>query len=404
MSTNYDFVLEYVYSDAFKQGTDAYNKLHRHGALSYRYNILYSYNLPIAIKVWYKGTQYLVATVGRGCSCTTSRHIYILNNNMWRAYNASQIISVYNVGDIVLNNTLNHSEYKHELKRWLNRGHTDIQLCDNDVRQSLVDRMNTARALSVFDSAYDKIAAEYEKRYSVVDSQSKRTKIRNAAKKKAQVDAQNAVDALSTNILNSEDIIFDILAATVDKHSVDTRVSNLFAEISSPFITVLKTNFSCCSDITYALSRRIGHKIWFSLPSNGILPDAIICVKYVVDGDYGGCTCFKLKTLFDHFVEDPEIMFELGNWDNVSDSGSYYKMDEGKAQVTRVDEHDYLFRMTENNRLIREYHLCESAMQLLHHFVSTCREKLGKIAYRTGEKHGRRRSSTGQSESSGSSE
>lgn len=410
MSSNYDFILEYIYSDAFGKGTPAYNKNHKHGSLSYKNNVLYSYHLPIAIKFWHKGTHYVVASVGRGCSCTTSRHVYILSNNLWRGYTSDRVIPVYNVAELISDAALDHAGYKTDLRAWINRNFTDMQLCDSGLRQSLIDRMTSARNLAVLDPEYDTIAAIYERRYSKVDTLAKRNSLKAAIRRKAKEDADKAVSVIADKMLDSEDVLFDMLTYDVAVGSSDTRIESLFDGLTSPLYECLKERCESRYDCYNFIGKKLGYRISFGLPGTGILTDASISLKYVVDGDFGSPLVITLKSLFDHYSDDPDNPFECGTWKNVSDSPSFYKLEEDSATVSKVDDGSYSFTVVETisgsrTRTVRTFYLGGSIMQLLHRFVTTCREKLGRIAYREGEaKHGRRRSSTEQSESGGSSE
>ena len=411
MSSNYDFILEYIYSDAFGKDTTAYDKNHKHGSLSYKRNVLYSYHLPIAIKFWHNGTHYIVASVGRGCSCTTSRHVYILSNNLWRGYSSDRVIPVYNVADLISEAALDHAGYKTDLRAWINRNFTDLQLCDSGLRQSLLDRMTSARNLAVLDPEYNTIADLYERRYRKVDTASKRSSLRADIRRKAKEAADKAIIVIADKMLDSEDVLFDILLYCVYKSATDTRIESLFDRLTSPLYECLKEQCESMSDCYNFIGKKLGYRIAFGLPGTGILTDANISLKYVVDGEFGSPLVISLKQLFDNYSDDPDNPFEGGTWKNVSDSPSFYKLEEDSAVVAKVDDDSYSFTIVETvsgsrTRNIRTFYLGGSIMQLLHHFVTTCREKLGRIAYKEGEaKHGRRRrSSTEQSESSGSSE
>lgn len=409
--TNYNFVVEYVHSDTFKSGTDEYNKEHRHGSLRYRYNILYSYSLPIAVKIWHKGKRYIITSIGRGCSCTTSRHLYLLNNNIWRSYNEDGIIPVYNVNDVLSDNKLDLSSYKRDLTNWLARGFTPIQLCDSGLRQNLLDRRASARRLAELDPSYEQIAVQYDNLYASVDSPDKRAKVRAEHRRIERDNEKNCLDRISVELLESDDVLFDCLLYDVKRmgSSIDTRISNLFVGLRTKLADTLLQLGRSYHLISDAVSNKLGYKVWFSLPSAGTLRDTVMFIKYCVDGNYGVQLVMRLSSLFDAYQADQDTLFTLDKWKSVSDSGSFYRINEGYAEVSQPNEHSFMFHLMEGDpaRVIRDIRVHACFMQLLHLFVTTCRDKLGHIAYsqRELDNHGGRvQSSAGQSESNGSTE
>lgn len=384
--TNDDFIREYILSPAYGRDQENWSKRFHHGSLSYQANVLYSYSCAIAAKFWHNGTEYIAVSFDDYHSTTTSRHTNTVAYNVHRNYSDSQILPVYSVsrlfnsaGEFLVDELI--SDCKSDLE---DLEDTDqYLLCSSWKRSQMAVKIRTLRSLLVVAPELDTYIDRFLKVYNTVDTVEKRDKIRRDHEAEIRAREATLKNDVHEYVLESEDLLFDyLLMNTGSLENADQRIRSLLDAVHTTTSDKLRELLDNTSyiDIRNYIANDIGFYVEFTYMSCGNIRGCAIkfnCTNHNGFTDaYSGTLIIRLDTLFRKYTEDG-FDFSVA-WNNTQ--AGYTTQRLSKCSATFYPKNGGYGFACQDGAATNTF-IPQAVFDLLHKFVTTCREKFGAIAY-----------------------